>query len=794
MSIQRRVSVVLLLVIVTFGGLSYSLLATQMTPAFLSLEMEAASTNLARVKGALANDVSQLTLKSGDWATWDNSHRFILGHDENYVEDNLGASTFEQIDIDVVLFLDIDSRLHWGLLFEDETDDRKLLDELQVSESVRQVLLTHESTDSVVHGMISTRFGPLILSSRPIVRNKYVGPIAGTLIFGQFLDVERLAILQDRTEVDLAFLARRDPEVRGVQDEANTLLSSAHWQVATEDSRIDYLEMYDLADNPLHILRVRTPRDITALGGKTLYGSLLSLAVLICFVAIVIWLLLRRIVVHPLTALTGHVTELKKTGDMTKRLDFVGQDEIGELAVAFSDMQNTLLEREVKVNESVLKLEYQATHDALTGLANRRTLNNQLDRLNESVGADDIKYCVCILDLDRFKIVNDTSGHAAGDALLVQVATLLTESVYTTDTVVRLGGDEFALVLYDCEGNVAFRICERIREKLEALSFCWADIHHRIGVSIGVLSVSDSERNVSEILQRADAACFTAKESGRNQVYLVADSEPAVDAKRRELHWVQRLTTAIDLDQFILFTQAIVPLQASRKNEADRLEVLVRLRNYATKKLLPPGAFIPSAERYKLSAKIDQWVVTQMVRYTNIYEDVFGDDRMYWINLSGASLSDERFTSFLEATIKDSKLQPGRLNFEITESFAIQNVAEVSTFMQRLKDLGCQFALDDFGTGFSSFNYLQSLPIDCLKIDGLIVRKILESKVDRMFVKSIIDIAHAMDVVTVAEFVEDDELIEELTTMGADFGQGFALGRPQEIMPIASQVAGELQA
>lgn len=794
MSIQRQISVVLLAVVGVFGGLSYSLFATQLMPAFQSLEIEAAISNRARVESALDYDVQQLAQKCVDWATWDNSYRFVLGQDENYIANNLGVSTFEQQDVDLVMFLDVDNELQWGMLFDHETYDRKLLDELKIREPARSAILTHESTESFTEGFISTRFGPMIISSRPIIRNNGVGPVAGTLLFGQLMNAERLTALRDRTEVHLAFLDMEDPEYLRVKHDSMNVQSETLWQVETEDSRIDYVEMLDLAGDPLHILRVLTPRSISGLGSRSLKGTLLSLAILTCFASIVIWILLRRIVIHPLTSLTRHVTQLQKTGDMSSRFEYEKLGEVGELALAFSKMQNTLLEREVKVRESVLRLEHQATHDALTGLANRRALHHELEQLSSPESSMDAKYCVCVLDLDRFKVVNDTSGHAAGDALLVQVATLIVECVYTTDTVVRLGGDEFALILYDCTGSVATSICERIRERIEALSFCWDDDQHRIGVSIGILSVSTSAGNASDILQRADAACFTAKEGGRNQVHLVEDVEPMVDVKRKELHWVQRISTAIDQDQFILFTQAIVPLQDTSGAAPERLEVLVRLRNYSTNKLLPPGAFLPSAERYKLSAKIDHWVIEKMVRYSRIYEEVFGDDRMYWINLSGASLSDDNFISFLEAAVKNSGLPPGRLNFEITESFAIRNVVEVSACMQRLKALGCQFALDDFGAGFSSFNYLQTLPIDCVKIDGLIVRKILESKVDRMFVKSIIDIARTMDIVTVAEFIEDDKLASEVAALGADFGQGFALGRPQEIMPTQIQAVGEHRA
>jgi len=786
MSIQRRVSLVLLIAIVISGSLSYWLLASQVTPAFLSLENETAKTNIARVEAALDNDIAQLSLTNGDWAVWNETHQFISGLDDSYLDANLNVATFEQLDIDLVMFRDLNAHLHWGMFLTEVSTDDLLLEQLDISPAAANELVSHLDNEAVVAGLIETRIGPLMVSSRPIVKNEFAGPIAGTLILGQLLDSKHVKSLQDRTEVDLGFLPIDDPEIVRLKQSNGATDADYFKRIESEIARFDYVQISDITGDPITYLRVRMPRDAMALGARTLDGSLMSLAVLFCFIAVVIWTLLRLIVVQPLLSLTRHVTEIRQSGDMSKTFEVERNDEIGELAAAFSSIQKSLIQRDNEIRQSVETLEFQATHDALTGLSNRRILYEKLEELNE---AETIGYCVCIMDLDGFKSVNDTSGHAAGDALLVQVATLLVEAVYDTDTVIRLGGDEFALILHNCSDETAIDVCEKIRRGVESLIFCWEDMHHRIGVSIGVLSVSNAFGNVSEILQQADAACFSAKERGRNNVYMVADDAPNATEERREQHWANRLATAIDNNQFLLFTQVIVPLQNANRSEPEQLEVLVRLRDFSTKKLIPPGAFVPPAERYKLSSKIDRWVLTQILKYMTVYADVFDDSRKYWVNLSSNSLADGEFTSFLETSIQNSKIKPGRLNFEIAESSAMQNLAEVAKVMSRLKSLGCQFALDDFGTGFSSFNHLQSLPIDYLKIDGLVVRKILQNPIDRMFVKSIIDIAQAMNIKTIAEFLEQDDLIDEVTALGADYGQGFALGRPQELMP-SRQVAG----
>ncbi|MCP5180415.1 MAG: EAL domain-containing protein [Pseudomonadales bacterium] len=430
------------------------------------------------------------------------------------------------------------------------------------------------------------------------------------------------------------------------------------------------------------------------------------------------------------------------------------------------------------------ELHHQARHDVLTGLANRRTLQADLQEASRRCLEDDRKYSLCILDLDQFKIVNDTSGHAAGDALLSQVSEVLRDHVREDDTVARLGGDEFALLLQDCGPEKAFDIATRIRIAIEELVFHWEGRTHHIGVSIGVVCVTEGGGNTSDVLQRADAACFAAKEAGRNQVHLARETSTQVDAKRGEMHWVQRIHTALDQNDFLLYVQPVKPLKGEEEDE--RLEVLLRMRNRATGMLVPPGAFLPAAERYDLSVKIDRWVVDTLLRTASVYRELFAENRSYWINLTGASLSDEAFMVHVYNAVKAADLPPGTINFEITETAVVRNVAEAAKVMRGMRELGCRFALDDFGKGLSSFGYLKTLPVDHLKIDGMFIRDIARDPIDRMFVKSIIDIANAMRLKTVAEFVENDEILEHVKALGADYGQGFGLGRPRPLLPFAA--------
>lgn len=428
------------------------------------------------------------------------------------------------------------------------------------------------------------------------------------------------------------------------------------------------------------------------------------------------------------------------------------------------------------------ELAYQATHDALTGLSNRRVLESELESVNKELAVGGAKFAFCLMDLDQFKVVNDTCGHSAGDSLLVQVARLILSAVRPDDLVVRLGGDEFAVLLYGCDEATGLDIAESIRTEIEATSFLWEDSSFRVGVSIGMVTAGSHYSDIADIMSQADAACFAAKDLGRNRVYHVSVNDEQLAKNQGEMHWVGRINAALDDDEFLLFAQPILPICAIEPGPS-RYEVLLRLRDYDGERLIAPGAFFSSIERYDLSVRVDRWVVSHLVQLLKAYVQLFDDERHFWVNLSGTSLGDEKFLEDLETIIGTSGLPPGMLNFEVTETAVIRNITQASDAMLRLKAFDCKFALDDFGTGLSSFGYLKSLPVDFIKIDGVFVRNIVDDKVDRMFVKSIIEIARTMGIQTVAEFVEDEHVLAVLRSLGVDYGQGYGLGYPSELLP-----------
>lgn len=429
-----------------------------------------------------------------------------------------------------------------------------------------------------------------------------------------------------------------------------------------------------------------------------------------------------------------------------------------------------------------VQLEYQASYDELTGLLNRRAFEARLQEALQASSPDQLPSSLLYMDLDQFKVVNDTSGHSAGDQLLRAISEILLDSVRTNDIVARLGGDEFAVILWHCPTEVATRIAESVRSAIEVFRFQWDNEVYRIGVSIGIVPIDRNIGDIGELQQLADAACYAAKEAGRNRVHMVTGEKDSARDRRGQVRWVQRLREAMDNNRFAIYAQVIKPLH-DNTGEPEHQEILLRLRDPESRRLIPPGAFLPAAERYGLSIELDKWVVASLLNALFIHRSFHAEERCYWINLSGASIGDQRFAAFLTDAIRKSPLPPGTINFEITETAVIRSITEAGILMTSLREMGCKFALDDFGSGLSSFGYLKKLPVDHLKIDGMFIRGLLRDRTDRIFVKSIIDIAHTLNIKTTAEFIENEQLLDVVRELGADYAQGFAIGRPFVLAP-----------
>ncbi len=437
------------------------------------------------------------------------------------------------------------------------------------------------------------------------------------------------------------------------------------------------------------------------------------------------------------------------------------------------------------------ELSYQASHDALTGLVNRRELEKRLGRVLETARADDSEHALCYLDLDQFKVINDTCGHVAGDELLRQLGELLPRRVRRRDTLARLGGDEFAVLMEHCTLMQARRVANSLREAVGEYRFMWQGKTFSLGVSIGLVPISRSSEGVSGILRAADTACYVAKDQGRNRIHVYHEGDLELARRHGEMEWVARVDEALRNDGFELWYQPIAPLQPRglAEGEASRYEVLLRLLGERSEPILP-GAFLPAAERYNAAVRVDRWVVSRALEWLARHRDALPGPTSFSLNLSGHSMADEGFLSFVTETFRDTNVPANMICFEITETAAISNLASANRFISTLHDAGCRFALDDFGSGLSSFAYLKHLPVDFLKIDGVFVKDILDDPIDLAMVRAIYDVAQAMRKRTIAEFVDDERVLAKLREIGVEYAQGYAVGRPAPISQLLPETAG----
>ncbi len=426
------------------------------------------------------------------------------------------------------------------------------------------------------------------------------------------------------------------------------------------------------------------------------------------------------------------------------------------------------------------QLSYQASHDMLTGLYNRRKFEECLADMLLNVREEERVHSLCYLDLDQFKIVNDTCGHVAGDELLQQLPLLFNKVLRAGDVVARLGGDEFGVLLENCNIRQASLIADKIRQQVKDYRFVWEDKTFEIGVSIGIVGINIDNLDMAEIMSAADVACYAAKDAGRNRVHIYEASDQVVSERRGQMHWTGRITEALSENRFRLFKQKIESLNGE---DEEHFEVLIRMVD-DDGEIIPPGAFIPAAERYNLMANIDRWVVSEvfeMIHRRSSDGDNISDGSLIAINLSGESLSDDGFLQFILDEKEKRNIRLVNICFEITETVAISNITKATRFINELKNYGCQFALDDFGSGLSSFAYLKNLPVNYLKIDGSFVKDIAFDEIDRAMVSSINQVGKVMQLHTIAECVENEKTLEILTEIGVDYVQGYHIGRPEPV-------------
>ncbi len=430
------------------------------------------------------------------------------------------------------------------------------------------------------------------------------------------------------------------------------------------------------------------------------------------------------------------------------------------------------------------ELSYQATHDSLTGVINRVEFETRLqDAIRDALDKDN-RHTLCFMDLDQFKIVNDTCGHVAGDALLCHVVEVLDQQLRRGDVLARLGGDEFGIIFIECDINSAQPVAEKLRKALSGFNFIWEGATFNITVSMGLVEINAATSDANTLLKSADTACYSAKDQGRNQVHAYSETDLVLAARRNEMEWVSRIRDAVNHDRLQLFAQEI---QSLVQPDSKRYEVLVRLIDMDGR-LIMPDMFLPAAERYNIATLVDRWVVKSALAAMQAHPEWLARIEALHINLSGQSISREEFLYHIEELLDHYAVPATKICFEITETAAISSLAEARRLMESLGRRGCQFALDDFGSGLSSFGYLRSLPVDMVKIDGCFVRHLNEDDVHLAMVRSISEVARIMNKLTVAEFVDSEATLAILRELGVNYGQGYAIHKPCSLDELITQI------
>ncbi len=447
----------------------------------------------------------------------------------------------------------------------------------------------------------------------------------------------------------------------------------------------------------------------------------------------------------------------------------------GVVIVFHDETQRRQLENTIK---------YQASHDPLTDLLNRGAFDIQLSNHVYDAVNNDKNHVLCYLDLDRFKLINDTAGHSAGDQCLIQVTSLIQSCIRNDDIFARLGGDEFGLILKHCSHDVALKITNNIVKMIADMQFNWDDCDYNLGVSIGVAPLDKNTQDSTEAIRKADLACYTAKDHGRSQTYVYKEQDSELIRRQEETYWATRITEAIEKNRLQLFAQAIVSLK-KKTPQKTHVEILVRLLD-EDNRLITPDAFIPAAERYNLMQLIDRKVIFETFLFMNKHADKDENNILYSINLSGNTLGDKDIVEYINETAEKFKVNTTQICFEITETTAIKNLQKAKALIKQLKSYGYKFALDDFGSGLSSFQYLKTLSVDYLKIDGSFVADMVNNTIDHAMVAAINEVGHIMGIETIAEYVENDQIIKKLQDLGVDYAQGYGIEQPGPIREVLS--------
>lgn len=776
--------------------------------SFKLLEQENATRNVERAISALNEEIDSLSSLNLDWASWDDSYFFIKDRNREFIKSNLNIETLAKQKLNLIIFLN-----DAGSVVYDKALEHDEIKEVPLPKDILPIVCSENILNKNQEGIIVFNGRFLMLSARPIMTSEGKGPVRGTLIMGRYLDDKEVKGLADTTHMHLSVIPYQDFVFKGLKKGADAEFSN-HILIRTvsEDIVAGFGLVNDLYSKPAFIFRVELPRGIYKQGKVSLFYFIMYLLIAALTSALAILLLLKQNVLSRFSNLSRHMREIGKTGNLSERVAALGRDEVTDLAVEINKMLSSLetvdkeraiaqenlvkandeleirvrerttelLNKNVELNEEITErkkiesaMQEMIYHDYLTGLPNRLLFT---DRLNQIIARGsrhkDIIAAVLFIDVDRFKVVNDSLGHSAGDELIKTIALLIRQSLRETDTVARIGGDEFSLLLQDIARTedipiVAEKVMDIFRKPISLMG---QDVF--ITVSIGVSVYPYDGTDSVSLLKNSDIAMYHAKSKGGDTYEMY---NPTMAKKAVEMHTIgNKLRTALEKEEFLLYYQPQFDLRTGRITGA---EALIRWQDKELG-LLYPASFIPIAEETGIIIQIGEWgLLTACTLTRKLHEDGFNDLVMS-VNVSARMFADTSFTEKIERVLGEIALKPEYLTLELTESILMANLVDAARVVKDLKRYGVKFSIDDFGTGYSSLAYLKNLSITELKIDKSFITDLTTDMDDKLIVKAIINLAHSMNLEVVAEGVEMQEQLDFLVKNGCDKIQGYLFSKP----------------
>ena len=772
MGIRAKTFAVVGLVLLVLGPAVYFTYAAESRHTATEIERAEVANGLLRVKAAMDARIESLTSISGDWAVWDDTYRFVRDQNPAYVASNLQDDALRTLGVDFMIYTDTAGAVVASKAVDPASGKGAAVPAgLLGYLATKPALLRQTGPTDTVSGVLDLQEGPAVIVARPIVTSDMRSPIAGTYITGYFIQGPEVEGLTRLTLLPVSIACVHSPSLDAPAVVArDTLLARASNTVVTPrgPAKVQgYGLVNDLLGKPVLLLKVTMDRTAVNTAEHGMGRSVIAISLVVLGLLITLALVLEVTVLRRLTALSTGVDEVGRKAETSARVDVTGSDEIAHVAGSVNSMLGRL-------EQSQRDMEYLATHDALTGLHNRRYFEEAMERDVAESSRLGFSGSVLWLDLDHFKEVNDSLGHAVGDDLLTRVAGELQEETRSYGAVARLGGDEFAMLLPHADGEQALTVATRVVEKLASSAFEIDGHPIRAAASVGIVTYPEDGTLAEDLLARADLAMYAAKEGGRNRVSAYTDSGNTQQRMAARIEGAERVVRALQEERLVLYAQ---PTRKTSDGSDGPCELLLRMVG-EDGTIVEPDDFIPTAERLGIIRDIDRWVVRTAIGMLAA-EDSAGRDTVFSVNLSGCAFTDSELLGLIRHEFASTGAKPGRLVFEITETAAIKDIQKARAFIDTLRAIGCRFSLDDFGSGMSSFYYLKHLPVDFLKIDGSLVKSLETGDQDAHFIRAIIEMCRGLGIATVAEYVENERLLLLVDDFGVDYVQGYHIAIPQ---------------